>query len=235
LKYVLAILNSSLSLFILSASGKTKGAVHEFRTDTLSQFPIRRIKFHPDGSQRLQEAGANIRNVDDIIGERSWPTATNLIFRLFQDTNGQFEAAHDLLDYLADQMMSSNGLRQAEVTRFTKWLGTTLRPIEERGGVGALIGASTLRSYAGDYQKNEGTLPFDELMDILHRNRTRLGVSLNDARFVARLKSEYEKSLAVLLPIKERLAFTDQLIDQIVYRLYGLTEEEIQFIEGNLK
>jgi len=75
-------------------------------------------------------------------------------------------------------------------------------------------------------------LPFDELMDILHRNRTRLGVSLNDARLLVRLKAEYEKSLAVLLPIKERLAFTDKLIDQIVYRLYGLTEEEIAVVEG---
>jgi hypothetical protein len=49
---------------------------------------------------------------------------------------------------------------------------------------------------------------------------------------VVRLKAEYEKSLAVLLPIKERLAFTDKLIDQIVYRLYGLTEEEIAVVEG---
>ena len=75
-------------------------------------------------------------------------------------------------------------------------------------------------------------MSFDELIDILHRNRTRLGVSLNDARLVARLKAEYEKSLAVLMPIKERLAFTDNLIDQIVYRLYGLTEEEIAVVEG---
>ncbi len=75
-------------------------------------------------------------------------------------------------------------------------------------------------------------MPFDELMDVLHRNRTPVGASLNDARFVERLKAEYEKSLAVLLPIKERLAFTDNLIDQIVYRLYGLTEEEVKVVEG---
>jgi len=30
----------------------------------------------------------------------------------------------------------------------------------------------------------------------------------------------------------ERVHLIDALIDQIVYRLYGLTEEEIQIVEG---
>jgi hypothetical protein len=95
-----------------------------------------------------------------------------------------------------------------------------------------LTGKSRLRNYLGDYQKNEQALPFDKLMGILYRNRTRLGASLTDARFVARLKVEYEKSVVVLLPNKERLAFTDKLIDQIVCRLYWLTEDEIAVVEG---
>lgn len=35
-----------------------------------------------------------------------------------------------------------------------------------------------------------------------------------------------------MLPIKARLAATDRLVDQVVYRLYGLTEEEIAVVEG---
>ncbi len=42
----------------------------------------------------------------------------------------------------------------------------------------------------------------------------------------------YEESLQRVLPIKERLQKTDALIDQVVYRLYGLTEEEIGVVEG---
>ena len=38
--------------------------------------------------------------------------------------------------------------------------------------------------------------------------------------------------LAVLRPIKAQLARTDALIDQVVYKLYGLTEEEIAIVEG---
>jgi len=33
--------------------------------------------------------------------------------------------------------------------------------------------------------------------------------------------------------LKEKLRKTDYLIDQIVYRLYGLTEEEIKIVEGH--
>jgi hypothetical protein len=42
---------------------------------------------------------------------------------------------------------------------------------------------------------------------------------------------EYVASLAVLLPFKARLAATDRLIDEVVYRLYGLTEEEIAVVK----
>jgi len=33
--------------------------------------------------------------------------------------------------------------------------------------------------------------------------------------------------------LKEKLCKTDWLIDQIVYRLYGLTEAEIKIVEGH--
>jgi len=35
-----------------------------------------------------------------------------------------------------------------------------------------------------------------------------------------------------VLPLKAQLGKTDRLIDQVVYRLYGLTEEEIGVVEG---
>lgn len=43
---------------------------------------------------------------------------------------------------------------------------------------------------------------------------------------------EYDESLQRVLPLKERLVKTDALIDTVVYRLYGLTEEEIAIVEG---
>ena len=51
--------------------------------------------------------------------------------------------------------------------------------------------------------------------------------------FQERLAQEYRASLNKLLPLKARLAATDRLIDLIVYRLYGLTEEEVAVVEGS--
>jgi len=33
--------------------------------------------------------------------------------------------------------------------------------------------------------------------------------------------------------LDQKLAITDQQIDQLVYELYGLTEDEIRIVEGN--
>lgn len=43
----------------------------------------------------------------------------------------------------------------------------------------------------------------------------------------------FEKSLSKLLPLKKKLQKTDWLIDQIVDRLYGITDEEIKIVEGH--
>jgi hypothetical protein len=49
---------------------------------------------------------------------------------------------------------------------------------------------------------------------------------------MAELRDAYERSLAKLRPITEKLRLTDALIDQIVYHLYGLTPEEIRIVEA---
>ena len=57
---------------------------------------------------------------------------------------------------------------------------------------------------------------------------------INDARTEPQKRSrlEFDSSLAKLQPLMERIAATDKLIEKIVYKLYGLTEEEIGIVEG---
>ena len=103
---------------------------------------------------------------------------------------------------------------------------------EGRNGIDVLTGKGKLADYPGDYQKGEPPLAFEELLDMLRQNKGHLGVSLSDAGLVEKLRNQYEGSLKRILPLKVRLAKTDALIDQVVYRLYGLTEEEIETVEG---
>jgi len=53
-----------------------------------------------------------------------------------------------------------------------------------------------------------------------------------DGFFAAQLRDDYEASMAILRPLEESLTETDRLIDQIVYRLYGLTAAEVAIVEG---
>ena len=138
----------------------------------------------------------------------------------------QSDVIHDLLAYLAEQMIAMNKEKQAEIKGFLAWLGREIGvPIDK------LTGKTKLRNYLGDYQKDEPHLTLEELLAILRKNRRRLQVDPTARAFQERLAREYEASLGKLLPLKARLAATDRLIDLIVYRLYGLTAEEVAIVE----
>jgi hypothetical protein len=49
------------------------------------------------------------------------------------------------------------------------------------------------------------------------------------------LLKRFQKAKNRLVPLESQITFTDALIDQIVYRLYGLTPEEIQLAEDSVK
>ena len=48
------------------------------------------------------------------------------------------------------------------------------------------------------------------------------------------IQREFEQSVARLQPLLERIDSTDRLIDLVVYRLYGLAEEEVALVEESL-
>lgn len=70
-----------------------------------------------------------------------------------------------------------------------------------------------------------------KVLDILRHNQRKLKVDPSARAFQERLAGEYQASLDNLLPLKACLAATDRLIDLIIYRLYGLTAEEVAVVE----
>ena len=81
-------------------------------------------------------------------------------------------------------------------------------------------------------QINNHHLDITTITNILISNERKLTVDPRERTFRYTLEQSYEKSLEELFPIKRRIDLTDSLIDQIVYRLYGLTDEEIAIVEG---
>lgn len=131
------------------------------------------------------------------------------------------DVVHDLLAFLAEQMTAMNKEKQAEVKGFLTWL-------ERR--IGARIDDLTNKTSIRNYHEYD----LNTLLEVLRQNRRQLTKGLTRS-LEEEIEREFNKSMAKLAPLKQRIIATDRLIDLIVYRLYGLTEEEIAIVEGSSK
>jgi len=206
-------------------------------TDEISSLPLRRITFTLTPEQRDYYREKARLLYATCLDKSDQQCVLGFVDHHLAQQPEQSDVVHDLLAYLAEEMIRLNKEKRAAIKQFLGWLETTLKispDREDRVGIDALTGKSKLLDYPGDYQKGEPPLAFDDLLDTLRKNRARLGVSLSDAALIDRLREAYAASLSSILPLKARLAATDALIDQVVYRLYGLTEEEIKVVEGKV-
>jgi Eco57I restriction-modification methylase/TaqI-like C-terminal specificity domain len=228
LKYILAILNSTTithyhrrTFLDVSLQRFQKVLIKDAK-----RFPIRRISFTTPTNEREQLTRETIGAYE--IGDNA---GVLQCVQAHIDSN-KADVAHDLLAHLAQRMIDFNKQKQGEVKRFLGWLEQRLQIRPDKNGatgIDRLTGKTILQGYLGDYQKGEGETAWREFYYRLYQNRKRFAVSLSDVE--GEIQHEYEKSLATLLPIKRDLARTDALIDKIVYRLYGLIDEEIELIE----
>ena len=153
------------------------------------------------------------------------PLLNQVSYHLNQEIEA--DVIHDLLAYLAKQIIELNKQKQAETKSFLKWLERFIGC-----KIDTLTNKLKIKNYIGDYYKNEPSLSFDDLIEVLKKNKKKIKIDPIARKEQQSLEKEYQDSLNTLLPIKERLTCCDKLIDEIVYRLYGLTEEEIAIVEG---
>jgi hypothetical protein len=226
--YFLSILNSNLMHYIYSDLVDEEIRVfQEVNPVQLFKLPIKAISFNTPHSERVI-ALTQLLNLYTREGN-----SNEFLIQVQQAVAAeQTDVVHDLLAHLAQRMIDLNRQKHAEVKHFLVWIEKRLR-IQQKNdgltGIDALTGKTVLQGYLGDYQKGEGELPWREFYYRLYQNRNRCAVSLSDVE--GEIQPEYEKSLETLIPIKRDLTRTDALIDKIVYRLYGLTDEEIELIE----
>jgi hypothetical protein len=198
----------------------------KINTNNLFDIPIFQINFTTPSHERGRLAR-------EAIGAYDLSDNAGVLQRVQAHINAdKTDVVHDLLALLAQCMIDLNKQKQAEVKRFLTWVEDRLKIQPDKNGacgIESLTGKTILQDYLGNYQKGEGELPWREFHYRLYQNRNRFAISLSDVG--GEIQREYEKSLETLIPIKHELTSTDALIDKIVYRLYGLTDEEIELIE----
>ncbi len=133
---------------------------------------------------------------------------------------GRSDVVHDILAYLAEQMVDMNRAKNEEIKGFLKWLEREIGCIIED-----LNGKTIIKDY---HELND----IEAILDVLKKNQHKhKKVNPSDRKFQEILEKQFNKSLSILSPLKKKIAATDNLIDQIVFRLYDLTQDEIKIVE----
>ncbi|TRV43171.1 MAG: restriction endonuclease [Microcystis panniformis Mp_MB_F_20051200_S9] len=222
--YLLALLNSKLlfnvtKLMVSVLGDEDAGGRLELRSIHLQNIPIRKISFSTNSDRRqhcLEKLIKSYQEKQEILKEIEEHIRRE-----------ETDIVHDILSYLAEQMIEINGEKQKEIKSFLRYLERIIG-----SAIDNLTNKSKIQNYLGDYQKSEPHLSLDQLWEILKKNKKKISVNLLDRQIQETLEKEYQTSLDKLLPLKQQLSTTDELIDLIVYKLYGLSEEEIKIIEG---
>ncbi len=216
---VLALLNSSLVDWRFGLTSTTNH-VNSYELDVI---PIPKFIFTTPAEERAR-LGAELQDLytqgkhDEILAA--------VQDCLPQDEAGNFiaerersDVVHDLLAYLAELMLEMNKQKQQEIRGFLGWL---------EGYLGAKVEELTPKTRLQSYYEHD----YESLLAVLKNNKKKLAIDPARREPAEALRAEFEGSMNKLLPLRERIEKTDRLIDAVVYRLYGLTEEEIGIVEG---
>jgi uncharacterized protein YaaN involved in tellurite resistance len=120
-------------------------------------------------------------------------------------------------------MIEMNKKKQKETKGFLSWL---------EGYSGAKIDDLTNKTKIKNYYE----LSWEDLLEVLEQNQRRIDkADISRRNPQEKIKKEFEDSLSKLNPLLSQIRTTDYLIDQIVYKLYGLTEKEINIVREQIK
>ncbi len=225
LNYILTLLNSRIVgfYFRIAFAISKEDTFPQIMLDDMAQLPIRRISATTPAPERAR-LGAELQ---ELYGAGKFDEILSRVEAcLPKDAQGNFipeqersDVVHDLLAFLAERMLEMNKEKQQEIKGFLGWL---------EGEVGAKVEDLSPKTKIQSYYDYD----YDEFHAVLKKNRKRLSINPSARDKAELLKDEFGKSMAKLGPLRERIERTDRLIDSVVYRLYGLNEEEIGIVEG---
>lgn len=210
--FILSLLNSS----VLNRYFKLRFPITDVDGYMLHQLPIRRISFTTPATKRA----ALLAKAEPLYERGEAESLLAFVGDQMRAKPELLDVVHDLLAFLAGRMMHLNLRQRTAACQFL----TDLRDFHGIDGR-----ALTPKTKLDEFWKLETA----ELFAHLGKNRKALAAAKLDLNEAAenKIRSRFEQARAAILPLESQIAFTDELIDQIVYRLYGLTEDEILVVK----
>jgi TaqI-like C-terminal specificity domain len=247
-KFMLALLNSSLiEFFFQTISAFIRGDYLRFFTQYVTQIPIRRIAYTTPDEERAALVTRGTTYYES--GRREDLLA--LVEACLASEPEQSDVVHDLLVYLAEQMIDLHRQRAQALENLLLALESVLSDADLQR-LGRLWTPPAARK-AALFEENEPDPRATEAQEKLGALATRqldlrddIG-SLNEEQWkwlvkrrlnrpdLVELTKVFRSRQPAIASLDKRISSSDRLIDQVVYRLYGLTEEEVATVEARTK
>jgi hypothetical protein len=227
--YLLGILNSKLIWLFLKnicsvLGDQDKGGRLELRSVFMKDLPVRRVSLTTSTERRTSftnEAKEMFRSFTQSADPQ--PLLVFIEARLAAQPE-ESDVVHDIIAFLAEQVLEMNKAKNAEIKTFLNFVESE---------IGASVDTLSNKTLIQEYYSND----FTKIVDVLVKNKSKIKVGYNPKSPTNRknLEAWHTDSCGKLKPLMTKIDATDALIDQIVYKLYGLTAEEIAIVEGSGK
>jgi len=226
LKFILSCINSKLISFVyreLFESLALQGGYLRIGPPQIERLPIRKIFFTTPANNRIAFVEEAKTLYSDFLGSGNNNNILTFVTSRIEAEPEESDVIHDILAYLAERMINMNQEKNIEVKGFLNWFeGEIGVPVNE------LINKTAISTYY--------THDFETLAKVLAKNKKKLKEGYDPTKRGPKEKihAEYDTSISKLAPLLENIKATDGLIDAIMYKLYGLTEDEIKIVEGDI-
>ena len=183
--------------------------------------PIRRINFTTPADERSRQLEKAKRLYQRCLDRGSTDCVLGFVKHHLTADPERSDIVHDLLAFLAEEMVEMNKAKGEEIRGFLRWLERAIG-----------VGIDTLRNRT----KIQGyfDLSLEELLGVLRSNRRSIPINPLERSFEELLEREFTRSRETLDPLRSCIRATDALIDQVVYQLYDLDADEIAIVEGDV-
>jgi hypothetical protein len=228
LKFIMAILCSKL----MNEYFRLCFVDNHIATQYIESIPIHSILFKTPEDERtavVQTAQAHYE-AGELTAVLAW-CASEL-------GNGRNDTIHDLLAYLAGQMIALNRAQQERVARF--WLDLegvladpdTFAKLRHKGKWAQSLHKNVPAARPYVDSDSRSTISLDASLGWNEEAFTGFVRELaGSVRRISSLVDVYQDHAGEYGRLAHQITTTDHLIDQIVYRLYGLTDDEIAIVE----
>jgi Eco57I restriction-modification methylase/restriction endonuclease TaqI-like protein len=221
LHFVLAFLNSRLLPWLAQKTNMNleRAAFPKINVQDAANLPIRSIDFTTPATNRAAQFEKAKELYEKSLAQGDATNALSFVEAELQAERA--DVVHDLLAFLAERMMAMNAEKRTTAKQF-------LTDLKDFHGIEAR--KLKPKTKLDEFWRLEAADVFTHL-----RKNTKLLAEQNvrlTQEAEEKIRTRFSLSKSALLPLDAQIAFTDRMIDQIVYRLYGLSDAEIRIVEG---